>query len=59
MRQITHWIEGKPWAGGAERKGPVYDPARGEQTAEVAFAGECAFDSVPSRETFKRNRIWI
>ncbi len=38
MKLITHWIDGKPYEGDAERKGPVYDPAKGRLTAEVAFA---------------------
>ena len=38
MNLITHWINGKPHDGTPERTGPVYDPATGEQTKEVAFA---------------------
>ncbi len=38
MKLITHWIDGKSWPGAIERKGEVFDPARGEKTAEVAFA---------------------
>ncbi len=38
MKLITHWIDGKPYDGPVERKGPVYDPAKGQMTAEVAFA---------------------
>ena len=38
MRQITHWIGGKPWEGRAERTGPVFNPATGTQTAKVALA---------------------
>ncbi len=38
MKLITHWIDGKPYDGPVERKGPVYDPAKGRMTAEVAFA---------------------
>jgi malonate-semialdehyde dehydrogenase (acetylating)/methylmalonate-semialdehyde dehydrogenase len=37
-RRIAHWSNGKPWEGSSERTGPVYDPATGEQTAEVALA---------------------
>jgi len=44
MRQITHWIDGKAWEGRAERKGPVYDPATGQQAAEVAFADRAVLD---------------
>ena len=35
---INHWIAGKPWSGGSGRSGPVYNPATGRQTGEVAFA---------------------
>ena len=38
MKLITHWIDGKSWEGAVERRGDVFDPARGEKTAEVAFA---------------------
>jgi malonate-semialdehyde dehydrogenase (acetylating)/methylmalonate-semialdehyde dehydrogenase len=38
MNQITHWIDGKPWVGDAERRGKVFDPATGRQTGEVDFA---------------------
>jgi len=38
MRQVEHWIGGKRTAGGSGRTGPVYDPATGEQQAEVALA---------------------
>jgi malonate-semialdehyde dehydrogenase (acetylating)/methylmalonate-semialdehyde dehydrogenase len=35
---ITHWINGKPWDGTADRKGKVYNPATGQVGDEVAFA---------------------
>ncbi|HEY5578609.1 MAG TPA: CoA-acylating methylmalonate-semialdehyde dehydrogenase, partial [Acidimicrobiia bacterium] len=38
MKLIQHWINGKPHDVTPERTGPVYDPATGEQQAEVAFA---------------------
>ena len=38
MKTIRHWIDGKPHGGESGRTGPVYDPATGEQQAEVAFA---------------------
>jgi malonate-semialdehyde dehydrogenase (acetylating)/methylmalonate-semialdehyde dehydrogenase len=37
-KRISHWIAGKSVAGTSGRSGPVYNPARGEQTAEVDFA---------------------
>ena len=39
MKLIQHWINGKPHDGVPERTGPVFDPATGEQQAEVAYAG--------------------
>ncbi len=36
--RIGHWIAGRLTDGDDERRGPVYDPAAGEQTGEVAFA---------------------
>ncbi len=38
MRTITHWIDGQPHDTSAERTGPVYNPATGEQTGSVAMA---------------------
>jgi malonate-semialdehyde dehydrogenase (acetylating)/methylmalonate-semialdehyde dehydrogenase len=36
--RVTHWINGKPWEGTAERSGDVYDPATGEITKTVDLA---------------------
>jgi len=38
MREIGHWVEGKAVAGTSGRFGPVWNPATGEQTAQVALA---------------------
>jgi malonate-semialdehyde dehydrogenase (acetylating)/methylmalonate-semialdehyde dehydrogenase len=38
MKTINHWIGGKTWSDAPERSAPVYDPATGDQTAEVAMA---------------------
>jgi malonate-semialdehyde dehydrogenase (acetylating)/methylmalonate-semialdehyde dehydrogenase len=38
VRTITHWIGGKPEPGTSTRTGPVWNPATGEQQAEVALA---------------------
>jgi malonate-semialdehyde dehydrogenase (acetylating) / methylmalonate-semialdehyde dehydrogenase len=35
---IGHWIGGKSVRGDSGRRGPVYNPATGEQTGEVTFA---------------------
>jgi malonate-semialdehyde dehydrogenase (acetylating)/methylmalonate-semialdehyde dehydrogenase len=38
LKTIDHWIGGKRRPGGSGREGPVYDPAKGAKTGEVAFA---------------------
>ena len=38
MTLINHWIGGKAWDAEPERSGPVYNPATGQQSADVAFA---------------------
>ena len=38
MDTIGHWIGGRAAAGASGRTAPVFDPARGVQTAEVALA---------------------
>ncbi|HEY0641430.1 MAG TPA: CoA-acylating methylmalonate-semialdehyde dehydrogenase [Pseudonocardiaceae bacterium] len=37
-RRITHWIDGKTWAGVAARTGEVHDPATGAVAGLVDFA---------------------
>ena len=38
MRTIEHWMAGKPTRGTSERTAPVYNPATGQQQAEVLLA---------------------
>ena len=45
MKRINHWIDGKAVPGESGRWGPVYDPARGEQTAEVDLASAAEVDA--------------
>lgn len=40
MSLIRHWIGGQQLEGPPIRTGPVFDPARGQQTGEVAMAGD-------------------
>jgi malonate-semialdehyde dehydrogenase (acetylating)/methylmalonate-semialdehyde dehydrogenase len=42
--RISHWIDGKPWAGVAERTGDVFDPATGEVTGQVDLASPAEVD---------------
>jgi malonate-semialdehyde dehydrogenase (acetylating)/methylmalonate-semialdehyde dehydrogenase len=37
--RISHWIDGKPWGGLAQRTGDVFDPAKGTINARVDLAG--------------------
>jgi malonate-semialdehyde dehydrogenase (acetylating)/methylmalonate-semialdehyde dehydrogenase len=54
--RITHWIDGKPWGGVAERTGKVYDPATGQVAAHVDFATEADVDqAVAAASTAWRN----
>src|SRR5262245_36260065 len=38
MKRISHWIDGRSVVGTSGRTGVVYNPATGEQAAEVDFA---------------------
>ncbi|HEX4658916.1 MAG TPA: CoA-acylating methylmalonate-semialdehyde dehydrogenase [Streptosporangiaceae bacterium] len=38
MRNVSHWIGGKPWAGEAAQRGDIYNPATGQVTGTVDFA---------------------
>jgi malonate-semialdehyde dehydrogenase (acetylating)/methylmalonate-semialdehyde dehydrogenase len=44
MREIRHFIQGKPWEGPSERHGAVYDPATGVQTGRVGLASPAEVD---------------
>ena len=45
LKQIDHWIGGRPAPGTSGRSGAVYNPATGRQAAEVAFATEADVDA--------------
>src|SRR5215470_1964287 len=51
MERIHHWIDGAAVEGTSERRGPVFDPARGEQTAEVDFASADDVDAAVAAAT--------
>ncbi|WP_323102403.1 aldehyde dehydrogenase family protein, partial [Intrasporangium sp. YIM S08009] len=42
--RITHLIDGRPWAGTAERTSPVFNPATGEQTGVLDLASAALVD---------------
>ena len=44
MKAIGHWIGGGPHEAAPERVGPVYDPALGRRTGEVALASASDVD---------------
>jgi malonate-semialdehyde dehydrogenase (acetylating) / methylmalonate-semialdehyde dehydrogenase len=56
-RHIGHWIDGRATAGGSGRTAPVYDPARGVQTAEVALASPAEVDAVVA-SAVEASRAW-
>ncbi|HTK60733.1 MAG TPA: CoA-acylating methylmalonate-semialdehyde dehydrogenase [Pseudonocardia sp.] len=45
MRTISHWIGGKPVPGSGERTAPVWNPATGQQQAEVPLASREEVDA--------------
>jgi malonate-semialdehyde dehydrogenase (acetylating)/methylmalonate-semialdehyde dehydrogenase len=44
MRNIHHWVDGSYIPGSSTRTGPVFNPATGEQTGEVALASAADVD---------------
>jgi malonate-semialdehyde dehydrogenase (acetylating)/methylmalonate-semialdehyde dehydrogenase len=65
---VQHWIGGKSHEGTPERLGNVYNPANGEVTKQVAFAGPENVDEAVSvaeeafatwRETSVTKRAWV
>ncbi|QIK66666.1 CoA-acylating methylmalonate-semialdehyde dehydrogenase [Nocardioides sp. HDW12B] len=54
MRTIEHWIAGTSTSGAGERRSPVWNPATGEQQAEVALADAADVDAAvaAAREAF-------
>ena len=46
LRHIGHWVAGRAAPGTSGRTAPVYDPARGVQTGEVALASAAEVDAV-------------
>jgi malonate-semialdehyde dehydrogenase (acetylating)/methylmalonate-semialdehyde dehydrogenase len=45
VRTVTHWIEGEPATGASTRTSPVWNPATGEQQAEVLLASAADVDT--------------
>ena len=51
MRQVNHWIDGKPYDGSVDRWGEVYDPSTGLVQAHVAFADQALVDTAVASAT--------
>ncbi len=45
MKTLTHWINGESVEGQSTRTGPIFNPAVGEQIAEVRLANDADVDS--------------
>jgi malonate-semialdehyde dehydrogenase (acetylating) / methylmalonate-semialdehyde dehydrogenase len=60
LKIIGHWIGGEPVPGTSGRSGPIYNPATGEQTAEVAFASVEEIDQAvaTAKAAFTEWRTW-
>ncbi|MDQ3086264.1 MAG: CoA-acylating methylmalonate-semialdehyde dehydrogenase [Actinomycetota bacterium] len=60
MKTIGHWIGGERVQGSSGRKGPVYNPATGEQTGEVDFASPEEIDRAvaAAKAAFSEWRTW-
>jgi len=60
LKTIGHWIGGERVQGSSGRKGPVYNPATGEQTGEVDFAGPEEIDRAvaAAKAAFSEWRTW-
>ena len=68
MMLVQHWIDGKSHDGTPERLGDVYNPATGDVTKQVAFAGPEIVDEAVRvaekafagwRETSVTKRAWV
>ena len=68
MKTIQHFIAGKNFSGNSKRTGKVYNPATGEQSAEVKLAtkndvneavdsAKKAFESWSNKPPLQRARI--
>ena len=60
VKLIGHWIGGEPVRGASGRRGPVFNPATGEQTGEVDFATveEVAQAVAAAKSAFPAWRRW-
>src|SRR5580693_7328903 len=47
----THWINGKPWTGGAATRGDIYNPATGKVSGTVDYATATEVDAAVAAAT--------
>jgi malonate-semialdehyde dehydrogenase (acetylating)/methylmalonate-semialdehyde dehydrogenase len=47
----THWINGKPWTGGAVTRGDIYNPATGKVSGTVDYATAAEVDAAVAAAT--------
>ena len=68
MKTIQHFVGGQNFAGDSKRKGKIFNPATGEQSAEVALAStkdinqavkvaKKAFESWSNKPPLQRARV--
>ncbi|HEX6298959.1 MAG TPA: CoA-acylating methylmalonate-semialdehyde dehydrogenase [Acidimicrobiia bacterium] len=55
MKHIQHWVSGSHSSGSSGRSGPVFNPATGQQTGEVAYASATDVDGAvrAARDAFE------
>jgi len=51
MKHVTHWINGKPWDGQASTRGDIYNPASGQVSGTVDYAGPAEVDAAVAAAT--------
>jgi malonate-semialdehyde dehydrogenase (acetylating)/methylmalonate-semialdehyde dehydrogenase len=51
MKHVTHWINGKPWDGPAGTRGDIYNPASGQVSGTVDYAGPAEVDAAVAAAT--------
>ena len=44
MKKVSHFIDGKIYSDSKSRKGPIFNPAIGEQIAEVELASKATVE---------------
>ena len=58
MKKISHFIDGKTYSDNESRKGPIFNPAIGEQIAEVELASKDTVEIYSKKIEERINKIW-